>query len=148
MSVTGLFPATRLRRMRRDEFSRKLMRENHLHSDDLIYPMFVIEGTNKRENIASMPDIERVSIDQLLIEAEQCLSLEIPAIALFPVVGENKKSDSAEEAFNPEGLAQQAVRAVKEKFPELGVITDVALDPFTSNGQDGLTDANGYVLND
>lgn len=148
MPTTGLFPATRLRRMRRDEFSRKLMRENHLLCDDLIYPMFVIEGNNKRETIASMPDIERVSIDQLLVEAEQCMQLGIPAIALFPVVGEDKKSESAEEAYNPDGLAQQAVRALKNKLPELGIITDVALDPFTTHGQDGLTDDSGYVLND
>jgi porphobilinogen synthase len=110
--------------------------------------MFVIEGDNKREAVASMPGVERVSIDQLLIEAGQCLKLGIPAIALFPVVGSDKKSDAAEEAFNPNGLAQQAVRALKAKFPELGVITDVALDPFTSHGQDGLIDASGYVLND
>jgi len=148
LSTTGIFPATRLRRMRRDEFSRKLMRENHLLCDDLIYPMFVIEGNNKRETIASMPGIERVSIDQLLVEAEQCMQLGIPAIALFPVVGEDKKSETAEEAYNPDGLAQQAVRALKEKLPELGIITDVALDPFTSHGQDGLTDDSGYVLND
>lgn len=148
VSTTGHFPGTRLRRMRRDDFSRRLMRENHLHSDDLIYPMFVIEGNNQREAVASMPGVERVSIDQLLLEAEQCLQLGIPAIALFPVVGEAKKSDSADEAYNPEGLAQQAVRALKQKFPELGVITDVALDPFTSHGQDGLIDDSGYVLND
>lgn len=148
MSTTGPFPDTRLRRMRRDEFSRKLMRENHLHSDDLIYPMFIIEGNNQREAVASMPGIERVSIDQLLVEAEQCIQLGIPAIALFPVVGQDKKSDAAEEAYNPEGLAQQAVRTLKERFPELGVITDVALDPFTSHGQDGLIDDSGYVLND
>ena len=148
MSTTGLFQDIRMRRMRRDEFSRRLMRENHVTSDDLIYPMFVLEGENQREVVASMPGVERVSIDQLLLEAEQCLKLGIPAIALFPVVGREKKSDSAEEAFNPEGLAQRAVRALKQKFPELGVITDVALDPFTSHGQDGLIDDTGYVLND
>ncbi|MDH5611960.1 MAG: porphobilinogen synthase [Gammaproteobacteria bacterium] len=148
MSKVDIFQGIRMRRMRRDEFSRRLMREHHVHSDDLIYPMFVIEGDNKREAVASMPGVERVSIDQLLLEAEQCLKLGIPAIALFPVVGNEKKSDAAEEAFNPNGLAQQAVRALKAKFPELGVITDVALDPFTSHGQDGLIDETGYVLND
>ena len=148
VSTTGLFPGTRLRRMRRDEFSRKLMRENQLHSDDLIYPMFVIEGNKQREAVASMPGVERVSIDQLLVEARQCIKLGIPAIALFPVVGDDRKSDDASEAYNPEGLAQRAVRALKAKFPGLGVITDVALDPFTSHGQDGLIDDSGYVLND
>ena len=139
---------TRLRRMRKDEFSRRLMRENHLTSDDLIYPMFVIEGENQREAISSMPGIERVSIDQLLIEAGECLELGIPAVALFPVISNDKKTDDAAEAFNPDGLAQQAVRALKDKYPQLGVITDVALDPFTSHGQDGLIDDEGYVLND
>ncbi len=148
VSTTGLFPGTRLRRMRHDEFSRKLMREHRLHSNDLIYPMFVIEGNNQRESVASMPGVERVTIDQLLLEAEQCLQLGIPAIALFPVVSQDKKSDAAEEAYNPQGLAQQAVRALKERFPDLGVTTDVALDPFTRHGQDGLTDDSGYVLND
>ena len=148
MSNTGMFPSTRMRRMRRDDFSRRLMRENQLTCDDLIYPMFVIEGSNQREAVASMPGVERVSIDQLLIEAEQCLALGIPALALFPVAGDDKKSDDAREAWNPEGLAQRAVRALKQKFPALGVITDVALDPFTSHGQDGLLDASGYVMND
>jgi len=148
MSTADFFSSIRMRRMRRDGFSRRLMRENHVHTDDLIYPMFVIEGTNQREKVASMPGVERVSIDQLLLEAEQCIALGIPAIALFPVVGADKKSDGAEEAFNPDGLAQQAVRALKAKFPDLGVITDVALDPFTSHGQDGLIDDTGYVLND
>ena len=134
--------------MRKDEFSRRLMRENHLTSDDLIYPMFVIEGENQREAISSMPGIERVSIDQLLIEAGECLELGIPAVALFPVISNDKKTDDAAEAFNPDGLAQQAVRALKDKYPQLGVITDVALDPFTSHGQDGLIDDEGYVLND
>jgi porphobilinogen synthase len=134
--------------MRRSDFSRRLMRENRLSADDLIYPMFVIEGDNKREEIASMPGVQRVSIDQLLIEAEQCFTLGIPAIALFPVVSQSKKSDDAAEAYNPQGLAQTAVRELKKALPDLGVITDVALDPFTSHGQDGLVDANGYVLND
>ena len=148
MSSNGSFSARRMRRMRRDEFSRRLMRENQLHVDDLIYPMFVIEGEGQREAVPSMPGIERVSIDQLLIEAEQCKQLGIPALALFPVVGQDKKSDGAEEAFNSEGLAQRAVRALKQHHPDLGVITDVALDPFTSHGQDGLIDDSGYVLND
>ncbi|MCW8851029.1 MAG: porphobilinogen synthase [Gammaproteobacteria bacterium] len=148
MSKTGIFSATRMRRMRRDDFSRRLMRENRLSVDDLIYPMFVIEGENRRETIDSMPGVERVSIDQLLVEAKQCVELGIPAIALFPVVSQDKKSDDAAEAYNPDGLAQTAVRELKKAFPELGVITDVALDPFTSHGQDGLIDGSGYVLND
>ena len=148
MSSNGSFSAIRMRRMRRDEFSRRLMRENHLNVDDLIYPMFVIEGENHREAVASMPGIERVSIDQLLLEAGQCVQLGIPAIAIFPVVGETEKSDDAAEAYNPNGLAQRAVRALKQNYPDLGVITDVALDPFTSHGQDGLIDDSGYVLND
>ena len=148
MSSNGSFSAIRMRRMRRDEFTRRLMRENHLHANDLIYPMFVIEGENQREAVPSMPGIERVSIDQLLQEAEQCVQLGIPAIALFPVVGEDRKSDDAAEAYNADGLAQRAVRALKQSHPQLGVITDVALDPFTSHGQDGLIDDSGYVLND
>jgi porphobilinogen synthase len=137
-----------MRRMRRDEFSRRLMREHQLSCDDLIYPMFVIEGENRREAVTSMPGIERVSIDQLLHEAQQCVALGIPALALFPVVAASAKSADAREACNPDGLAQRAVRALKQRFPELGIITDVALDPFTSHGQDGLIDASGYVLND
>ena len=148
MAKTGEFSATRMRRMRRSDFSRRLMQENNLSVNDLIYPMFVIEGENQREAVASMPGVERVSIDQLLIEATQCFELGIPAIALFPVVSQNKKSDDAAEAYNPEGLAQNAVRALKKALPDLGVITDVALDPFTSHGQDGLIDDSGYVLND
>ena len=148
MSSNGSYSAVRMRRMRRDDFSRRLMRENHLRTDDLIYPMFVTEGENHREAVPSMPGIERVSIDQLLDEADQCARLGIPAIALFPVVGEDKKSDDAAEAYNTDGLAQRAVRALKQACPDLGVITDVALDPFTSHGQDGLIDDSGYVLND
>jgi len=148
VSSNGSFSAIRMRRMRRDEFSRRLMRENHLQVDDLIYPMFVTEGENHREAVPSMPGIERVSIDQLLLEAGQCQKLGIPAIALFPVVGEDRKSDDAAEAYNPDGLAQRAVRALKQAYPDLGIITDVALDPFTSHGQDGLIDETGYVLND
>jgi len=148
VSKTGSFSATRMRRMRRCDFSRRLMRENKLSVDDLIYPMFVIEGSNKREAVTSMPGVERVTVDLLLEEARQCFELGIPAIALFPVVSENKKSDDAAEAYNPDGLAQTAVRQLKKAIPELGVITDVALDPFTSHGQDGLIDSTGYVLND
>lgn len=142
------YPYTRPRRMRRDDFSRRMMRENQLTADDLIYPVFVLEGEKQREAVPSMPGVERVSIDELLGEAQQLVDLGIPAIALFPVVPTEKKSDEAEEAWNPDGLAQRAVRALKEKFPELGVITDVALDPFTSHGQDGLLDDDGYVTND
>ncbi len=148
MAKTGNFSATRMRRMRSKDFSRRLMQENKLNVDDLIYPMFVIEGNNKREAVTSMPGVERVSIDQLLLEAGQCFELGIPAIALFPVVADDKKSDDAAEAYNAEGLAQTAVRELKKALPELGVITDVALDPFTSHGQDGLIDDDGYVLND
>ncbi|MDY6980761.1 MAG: porphobilinogen synthase [Pseudomonadota bacterium] len=137
-----------MRRMRRDDFSRRLMRETQLSADDLIYPMFVLEGEDLREAVPSMPGIERVSIDQLLREGEQLLELGIPAVALFPVTPPEVKSDDAREAYNPEGLAQRAVRALKEHLPELGVITDVALDPFTTHGQDGLIDSTGYVLND
>ncbi|MDX1335728.1 MAG: porphobilinogen synthase, partial [Gammaproteobacteria bacterium] len=139
---------TRMRRMRRDEFSRRLMRENVLTANDLIYPVFVLEGEGQREAVPSMPGVERLSIDLLLAEAEEALELGIPAMALFPVTPLEVKSDDAREAYNPDGLAQRAVRALKERLPELGVITDVALDPFTSHGQDGLIDGEGYVLND
>ncbi len=145
---TTIFPSTRMRRMRYQVFSRRLMRENSLSTDDLIYPVFVIEGQNKTESIPSMPGIERKSIDLLLEEADVLTQLGIPAVALFPVTDSDKKSASAEEAYNPEGLAQRCVRALKATFPDLGVITDVALDPFTSHGQDGLTNAEGYVVND
>ena len=124
------------------------MRENTIRADDLIYPVFITEGNNHREAVASMPGVERVSIDQLLKEAEQCVQLSIPAMVLFPVVEADKKSDDAAEAYNPDGLAQRAVAALKQAFPELGVMTDVALDPYTSHGQDGLIDDSGYVLND
>ena len=142
------FPVTRLRRMRYQEFSRRLMRENHLTSDDLICPLFVIEGDNQRQSVASMPGVERLSIDLLLKEAEALWQLGVPAVALFPVVDLAQKSLDASEAFNPDGLAQRAVRALKKALPDLGVITDVALDPFTTHGQDGLIDENGYVVND
>jgi len=142
------YPAIRMRRMRRDVFSRRLMRESQLSSADLIYPVFVLEGAGRREPVSSMPGIERLSIDLLLAEAAEIHELGVPAIALFPVTPEEKKSEDAREAYNPEGLAQRAVRALKSELPELGVITDVALDPFTTHGQDGLIDAAGYVLND
>ena len=148
MNKTSPYPNLRMRRMRRDDFSRRLMRETSLSPSDFIYPMFILEGENLREAVPSMPGVERVSIDLLLKEAEQCLALGIPAIALFPVVPAEKKSDDAAEAYNPDGLAQRAVRALKQSYPELGVMTDVALDPFTSHGQDGLIDDTGYVLND
>jgi porphobilinogen synthase len=134
--------------MRRDAFSRRLMRETTLSADDLIYPMFVIEGERRREPVASMPDVARVTIDELLKEGESLLELGIPAIALFPVTDSSRKSDDGREAFNPDGLAQRAVRALKGALPELGVITDVALDPFTTHGLDGVIDSTGYVLND
>ncbi len=142
------FPRTRMRRMRFNDFSRRLMRENLLSVDDLIYPMFVTEGSNKREVISSMPGVERFSLDLLLTQAEEIYNLGIPAIALFPVTPDNKKTDNATEAYNPEGLAQRSVRALKKAFPELGIITDVALDPFTIHGQDGLINQDGYVIND
>ncbi len=134
--------------MRRNDFSRRLMREHCLSASDFIYPMFVVEGEQQREPIESMPGIERVSIDLLLEEAGEVIGLGIPAIALFPVVDESGKSETADEAWNPEGLIQRAVRALKSAQPELGVITDVALDPYTSHGQDGLLDETGYVTND
>ncbi|HSE11340.1 MAG TPA: porphobilinogen synthase [Rudaea sp.] len=142
------FPMTRLRRMRRDAFSRALMRETVLTSADLILPVFVREGQGQREPVASMPGVERVSIDLLLGVAAQAQALGIPALALFPVTPAEAKSLDAREAWNPQGLAQRAVRALKQSFPELGVITDVALDPFTTHGQDGLIDESGYVVND
>ena len=142
------FPKTRMRRMRYHDFSRRLMSENQLSCNDLIYPLFVIEGENKKETIASMPGVERLSIDLLVEEAKQCHALGIPMLALFPVTPANVKSDDAAEAYNPDGLAQRAVRAIKEACPELGVMTDVALDPFTSHGQDGLINEQGYVIND
>ena len=142
------FPYRRPRRMRRDDFSRRLMRENMTTCDDLIYPVFVIEGQNQIESVASMPGVERKSIDLLVKEARECRELGIPAMALFPVTPAAAKSDDAAEAFNPDGLAQRAVSSIKQAVPEMGVITDVALDPFTSHGQDGLLDASGYVVND
>jgi len=142
------FLPTRPRRVRRNAFSRRLVRENTLSVDDLIYPVFVIEGSNTKEAVASMPGVERLSIDLLVKEAKEIEALGIPAMALFPVTPDDVKSDDAREAFNPDGLAQRAVKAIKAACPNLGVITDVALDPFTTHGQDGLIDSSGYVLND
>ncbi|MDP4535664.1 porphobilinogen synthase [Alkalimonas collagenimarina] len=148
MSQASYFPYNRMRRMRQADFSRRLMAEHQLTVNDLIYPVFVLDGEQQREPIASMPGIERLSIDLLVAEARQLAALGIPAIALFPVTPSTKKSLDAEEAWNPEGLAQRAVRALKTAVPELGIITDVALDPFTTHGQDGIIDDSGYVVND
>ncbi|MBK8760628.1 MAG: porphobilinogen synthase [Sulfuritalea sp.] len=151
MITKGVFPGTRMRRMRRDDFSRRLMREHTLTADDLIYPVFVLEGANRTEAVASMPGVERMSLDRLLPVAEAALGLGVPALALFPVVDGTKKTPGAEEAWNPEGLVPTVVARLKKEFPELGVITDVALDPYTSHGQDGLIDPDdprGYVMND
>jgi porphobilinogen synthase len=144
----GPFPGTRMRRMRRDAFTRRLMGETRLSVDDLIWPVFVLEGEGRREPVSSMPGVQRLSIDVLAQEAVAAHRLGIPAIAIFPVTPQEQKSEDASEAYNPDGLAQRCVRAVKSVCPELGVITDVALDPFTTHGQDGLLDANGYVSND
>ncbi len=148
MKTNERFPSARLRRMRRDDFSRRLMRESVLTVNDLIYPVFVLDGSERREAVASMPGVERQSIDGLLRTAERAVSLGIPALALFPVIDAPLKSLDAAEAYNPEGLVPRTIRALKQAFPELGVITDIALDPYTSHGQDGLIDDSGYVLND
>jgi len=147
-SSRGPYPATRMRRLRASDFARRLVRESSLTPADLILPVFVLEGDGQREMIPSMPGVERLSVDLLLRLAEQVRALGIPALALFPVVPQQRKSLDAAEAWRPDGLAQRAVRALKDSYPELGVITDVALDPYTSHGQDGITDAAGYVLND
>ena len=146
--VPAAFPARRLRRLRQHDFSRRLVRENHLTVDDLIYPVFVLEGENRREAVASMPGIERLSLDLLLQEAAELVALGIPAIALFPVVGQEQKSLDAEAAWDDDGLVPRVVRALKAAHPQLGIITDVALDPYTTHGQDGIIDERGYVLND
>lgn len=148
MHSNRYFPASRPRRMREQDFSRRLMAEHKLTVDDLIYPMFILEGEQQRESIASMPGIERLSLDLLLVEAKELVALGIPAIALFPVVPAEKKSLTAEEAWQPDALVQRAVKLLKQQVPELGIITDVALDPYTTHGQDGIIDDNGYVLND
>ncbi len=146
--ISRSYPATRMRRQRRDEFSRRLMREHVLTVDDLILPVFVLDGEGRREAVPSMPGVERLSIDLLLEEAAELVALGIPAVALFPVTPVERKSLDGAEAYNPDGIAQRATRALREHFPELGVITDVALDPFTTHGQDGILDERGYVLND
>ena len=148
VSILGAFPNRRMRRMRKHEFSRRLMAENQVTVNDLIYPMFVLMGKDRRETVESMPGVERLSIDLLLVEAKELVELGVPAVAIFPVTPADKKSLFAEEAYNDDGLAQRTVRALKEAFPELGVITDVALDPFTTHGQDGIIDDEGYVLNE
>jgi porphobilinogen synthase len=148
MQILGQFPSVRMRRMRRDDFSRRLMRENTLGVDDLIYPVFILDGAQRREPVASMPGVERLSLDQLLPVAEECLQLGIPVMALFPVIEPSKKSPDGREATNPDGLVPRVVLELKRRFPELGVLTDVALDPFTTHGQDGVIDSSGYVLND
>jgi porphobilinogen synthase len=148
MPVINQFPQKRMRRMRRDEFSRRLMRENQLHADDLIYPVFVLDGEKREEKVPSMPGVVRQSLDVLLARAEKCLELGIPALAIFPVIDAGLKNESASEALNPSGLVPRVVSALKARFPELGIITDIALDPYTSHGQDGLIDDSGYVMNE
>ena len=148
MTISTQFPATRLRRLRRDDFTRRLVREHSLTVDDLIYPVFVLDGQQRREAIASMPGVERLSLDLLLPVAERCVKLGVPVMALFPVIDASLKTPDGREAMNPEGLVPRVVRALKKEFPDLGVLTDVALDPFTSHGQDGLLDDTGYILND
>ena len=148
MQTLGQYSNKRMRRIRRDDFSRRLVRENRLSADDLIYPVFVLEGKNRVEPVASMPGIVRQTLDKLLHQAEQCVKLGIPAIALFPVIAQKLKTPDAKEALNPQGLIPRVVNALKKRFPELGIITDIALDPYTSHGQDGLIDALGYVMND
>ena len=147
-TLNNQYPFTRPRRMRADDFSRRLMAENTVSTNDLIYPVFVLEGQNRLEDIDSMPGVQRKSLDNLLVELEEVVKLGIPAIAIFPVISEDKKSLLAEEAYNDTGLVQTAVKAIKAQFPSLGVITDIALDPYTSHGQDGVIDESGYVLND
>ena len=148
MQVYGSFPAVRMRRMRRNEFSRRLMRENVLTTNDLIYPVFVIEGRGRTQPVASMPGVSRYSPDKLLPVAERCVKLGVPAMALFPAIESSLKTPEGSEATNPDGLIPRAVSALKKRFPELGIMTDVALDPYTSHGQDGLVDETGYILND
>jgi len=148
MKVYGEFPAVRMRRMRRDEFSRRLMRESVLTPNDLIYPVFVLDGKARTEKVASMPGVERMTVDKLLPLAEQCLRLRIPVLALFPVIEQRLKTPDGREAFNPKGLVPRAAAALKKRFPGLGVMTDVALDPYTSHGQDGVIDRTGYIVND
>jgi porphobilinogen synthase len=146
--ITGQYPATRMRRMRRDPFSRALMRENTVTASDLIYPVFILDGENQRQQVASMPGVERLSVDLLLKVAEECVALGIPVLALFPVIDASLKTYDGVEATNPDGLVPRAVRALKKHFPQLGILTDVALDPYTTHGQDGLPDETGYIVNE
>ncbi|MCY7318370.1 MAG: porphobilinogen synthase, partial [Ramlibacter sp.] len=148
MSFHAPFPHGRPRRLRRDDFTRNLVREHALTTHDLIYPVFVLDGQQRRESVASMPGVERLSLDLLLPVAEQCVELGIPAMALFPVIDPSLKTSDGQEAWNAKGLVPRVVRELKKRFPGLGVMTDVALDPFTSHGQDGLLDETGYILND
>ncbi|MFH2135982.1 MAG: porphobilinogen synthase [Pseudomonadota bacterium] len=148
MQILGQYPQSRMRRMRRDQFTRDMMREHVLTPADFIYPVFVLEGSNKTEDVKSMPGVQRKTLDLLLKDAEQCMKLGVPVMALFPVIDASKKSLGAEEAYNPDGLVPCVVAELKRNFPELGVMTDIALDPYTSHGQDGLIDDSGYVLND
>ena len=148
MNIYGSFPAVRMRRMRRDEFSRRLMRETVLSANDLIYPVFVLDGARRTQKVASMPGVERMSVDKLLPVAEQCVKFGVPVMALFPVIDQRLKSLDGREAYNPKGLVPRAVSAIKKRFPELGIMTDVALDPYTSHGQDGVIDKTGYIIND
>jgi porphobilinogen synthase len=146
--ITGQYPATRMRRMRRDPFSRALMRENTVTASDLIYPVFILDGENQRQQVASMPGVERLSVDLLLKVAEECVALGIPVLALFPVIDASLKTYDGVEATNPDGLVPRAVRTLKQRFPQLGILTDVALDPYTTHGQDGLPDETGYIVNE
>jgi porphobilinogen synthase len=148
MKILGEFPAVRMRRMRRDDFSRRLMREHTLSCNDLIYPVFVMDGTRRTQKVASMPGVERYTVDRLLPIAEQCLRQGVPALALFPAIEPALKSEDGREALNPKGLIPRAAAALKQRFPELGLMADVALDPYTSHGQDGLVDKDGYIVND
>ena len=148
MQILGKYPSVRMRRMRRDDFSRRLMREHRVTTDDLIYPVFILDGKNRVEPVASMPGVERVSIDRLMPIAEECTQLQIPVIALFPVIEQSLKSADGREATNPDGIVPRIASELKRRFPDLGVLTDVALDPYTTHGQDGVVNAAGYVLND
>jgi porphobilinogen synthase len=148
LSALSAYPNNRPRRLRRDDFTRRLVRENHLRVDDLIYPVFVLDGQGRRETVSSMPGVERLSLDLLLPVAQECVDLGIPVMALFPVVDGTLKAPDGREAFNPDGLVPRVVRALKDRFPNLGVMTDVALDPYTSHGQDGLLDDHNYIIND
>ncbi|MEK7827608.1 MAG: porphobilinogen synthase, partial [Thermodesulfobacteriota bacterium] len=148
MNIHGSFPAVRMRRMRRDDYTRRLMREHVLTCNDLIYPVFVMEGSRKTQAVASMPGVERMTLDKLLPVAERCLKLNVPVLALFPVIEAKLKTPDGKEAGNPKGLIPRVVARLKKEFPELGVMCDVALDPYTSHGQDGVVDASGYIIND